>query len=79
MATPGRFPAAGPRLSGSSAPNRRRAQGIAVNGNGFRGLDRKADHSISEDEAANILAFFDKDKDGLVRRLARRSGSNGPA
>jgi len=32
-----------------------------------RGLDRARDDSISEDEAANILAFFDKDKDGFLQ------------
>lgn len=37
--------------------------GIAVG----HGLDRARDNSISEDEAANILAFFDKDKDGYLQ------------
>ena len=37
--------------------------GIAIG----HGLDRRHDGSISEDEAANILAFFDKDKDGYLQ------------
>mmetsp|Transcript_12017 Transcript_12017/g.24161 ORF Transcript_12017/g.24161 Transcript_12017/m.24161 type:complete len:343 (+) Transcript_12017:112-1140(+) len=32
-----------------------------------RGLDRQRDDTISTDEAANILAFFDKDKDGYLQ------------
>lgn len=28
------------------------------------GLDRQSDHTISEQEAANIVGFFDKDGDG---------------
>jgi len=41
--------------------------GVAVNGSGFRGLDRVQDNSITEDEAANILAYFDKDGDGYLQ------------
>ncbi len=41
--------------------------GVAVNGQGFRGLDRQRDNTITEDEAANILAYFDKDKDGFLQ------------
>ena len=31
------------------------------------GLDRKSDYSISEEEAANIVGFFDKDGDGILQ------------
>ena len=31
------------------------------------GLDRRSDHSISEEEAANIVGFFDKDGDGILQ------------
>ena len=31
------------------------------------GLDRQSDSSISEEEAANIVGFFDKDGDGHLK------------
>ena len=31
------------------------------------GLDRSSDNTITEDEAANIVGFFDKDKDGHLK------------
>merc|ERR1719284_1320466 len=37
--------------------------GVAVG----KGLDRAADSTITEEEAANIVGFFDKDGDGHLR------------